>query len=238
MADLLAMGERWLAGTHAEWVSTPATYARGALATTVSLTLGADVPAPLGNSPVPAVARSGFFPAAELVLGDALTVPIAGDLVTWAESGSIEPRRLVLGPWGPSRAVYRRIEDGTTLRVYGQEPAVLSGRKTATVEMQRPKPGATQNEFGEISGNKWQSLEAGVAAEVTPLSAAEEEQADRLQQLSKYLVFVATTWPVTSTWRLKVQGGDLNGRYLYVESRTFLPGYDGELMLVCRLAKA
>jgi head-tail adaptor len=237
VADLLAASEKWLAGVFRDSAAVGATYRRAALSAAVSLTLGGPVQAAYGNAPVPAAAVLAHLPAAQLVLGGVTAAPQSGDLLAWPEAGGTTPRVLLLGPWGPDRAVARRVEDGWTWEVYGQEPGLIAGRKTTLVELQRPKAtGLTRNEYGETDqASRFEAAQV-TKAEVTPLSAAEDVEAGRLAELSKYLVFVTTPKPVTSAWRVKVRDGVLRGRLLYVETVTPLPGYAAELMLVCRLA--
>jgi hypothetical protein len=237
MADLLTQGERWLAGTFSASVSVSATYRRQGLTATVRLTLGGLQDSPLGNSPVATQARVGYLPAVDLTLGGVISAPAVGDVLTWGPAGGGNGL-LALGPWGPNRSAGRRVEDGWTWQVFGQDLVALSDRKTVKAVLERPKKaGAPRNEFGEPEqSTRYESVPPPVKIELSPLAAAEEVTGDRLQELSKYLVFIDARRAVSASWRLAIKTGALAGHYLFIESVTPLVGYSTETMLVCRLA--
>jgi hypothetical protein len=139
MADLLSVGEAWLARTFAASAATAATYARGALSATVALTLGGDVEVAYGNAAVQTATKKAFFPVADLVLGGLPARPAVADVLTWTDADSVIPRVLTLGPWGPDRAAGRRlIEASQTFEVFAQEV----GRTQSDARRPTVTPGA------------------------------------------------------------------------------------------------
>ena len=124
MADLLEWASAWLDGMRAKHAAQPVTYCRGEQSVEVAATVGrtvfeiADAYGVVEQSE----SRDFLIPAADLVLGDAVTLPERGDRVRETQDG----KTLVYEVMAPGKEPHYRFSDvyRRTLRIHTRQVAV------------------------------------------------------------------------------------------------------------------
>ena len=124
MTDLLEQASAWLDGMRAKHMARPVTYCRGEESVEVQATLGrtvfeiADAYGVVEQSE----SRDFLMPAADLVLGDAVTLPERGDRIRETEDG----KTFVYEVMAPGKEPHYRFRDvyRRTLRIHTRQVAV------------------------------------------------------------------------------------------------------------------
>ena len=124
MADLLDQASAWLDGMRAKHMARPVMYCRGEQSVEVAATVGrtvfeiADAYGVVEQSE----SRDFLIPAADLVLGDAVTLPERGDRVRETQDG----KTLVYEVMAPGKEPHYRFSDvyRRTLRIHTRQVAV------------------------------------------------------------------------------------------------------------------
>jgi hypothetical protein len=124
VADLLEWASAWLDGMRAKHMARPVTYCRGEESVEVQAAIGrtvfeiADAYGVVEQSE----SRDFLIPAADLVLGDAVTVPERGDRVRETQDG----KTLVYEVMAPGKEPHYRFSDvyRRTLRIHTRQVAV------------------------------------------------------------------------------------------------------------------
>jgi hypothetical protein len=124
VADLLEWASAWLNGMLAKHLARPVTYCRGEQSVEVAATVGrtvfeiADAYGVVEQSE----SRDFLIPAADLVLGDAVTLPERGDRVRETQDG----KTLVYEVMAPGKEPHYRFSDvyRRTLRIHTRQVAV------------------------------------------------------------------------------------------------------------------
>jgi len=124
VADLLEWASAWLDGMRAKHLARPVTYCRGEQSVEVAATVGrtvfeiADAYGVVEQSE----SRDFLIPAADLVLGDAVTLPERGDRVRETQDG----KTLVYEVMAPGKEPHYRFSDvyRRTLRIHTRQVAV------------------------------------------------------------------------------------------------------------------
>ena len=124
MADLLEQASAWLDGKRKAHLARPVTYCRGEQSVEVAATVGrtvfeiADAYGVVEQSE----SRDFLIPAADLVLGDAVTLPERGDRVRETQDG----KTLVYEVMAPGKEPHYRFSDvyRRTLRIHTRQVAV------------------------------------------------------------------------------------------------------------------
>jgi hypothetical protein len=124
VADLLEQASAWLDGMRAKHMARPVTYCRGEESVEVAATVGrtvfeiADAYGVVEQSE----SRDFLIPAADLVLGGAVTLPERGDRVRETQDG----KTLVYEVMAPGKEPHYRFSDvyRRTLRIHTRQIAV------------------------------------------------------------------------------------------------------------------
>jgi hypothetical protein len=124
VADLLEWASAWLDGMRAKHMARPVTYYRGEQSVEVAATVGrtvfeiADAYGVVEQSE----SRDFLIPAADLVLGEAVTLPERGDRIRETQDG----KTFVYEVMAPGKEPHYRFSDvyRRTLRVHTRQVAV------------------------------------------------------------------------------------------------------------------
>lgn len=124
MADLLEWASAWLDGMRAKYLARTVTYCRGEESVEVQATLGrtvfeiADAYGVVEQSE----SRDFLIPAADLVLGEAVTLPERGDRIRETHDGKV----FVYEVMAPGKEPHYRFSDvyRRTLRIHTRQVAV------------------------------------------------------------------------------------------------------------------
>jgi len=124
MTDLLEQASAWLDRMRAKHMARPVTYFRGEESVEVQATLGrtvfeiADAYGVVEQSE----SRDFLIPAADLVLGEAMTLPVRGDRIRETQDG----KTFVYEVMAPGKEPHYRFSDvyRRTLRIHTRQVAV------------------------------------------------------------------------------------------------------------------
>ena len=124
MADLLEWASAWLDGKRKAYLSRPVTYCRGEQSVGVQATVGRTVfqVADAYGVVEQSESRDFLILAADLILGDAVTLPERGDRIREAQDGKV----YVYEVMAPGREPHYRFSDvyRRTLRIHTRQVAV------------------------------------------------------------------------------------------------------------------